>query len=86
LQGLLITLTGIILGTIVGLGICWLQSETGLIRLDETAYNVSVAPIKVVGWQILLVDVLTFLISFLILLLPSLLVKKIRPVKALRFE
>ncbi len=86
IQGLLITLTGIILGTIVGLGVCWLQSETGLIRLDETAYNVSVAPVKVVGWQILLVDVLTFLISFLILLLPSLLVKKISPVKALRFE
>jgi lipoprotein-releasing system permease protein len=85
-QALIITIVGILAGTLLGLGIGWLQQETGFIRLDEAAYYVSSAPVKFVLWQIVLIDFITFIISFLVLLIPSLLVKKISPVKALRFE
>lgn len=85
-QGLLITFTGIILGNVLGLGLCWLQQATGFLRLDETAYYVSKAPVLIIWWQVLLVNLITFFVSFLILLIPSLLVVKISPVKALRFE
>lgn len=85
-QALIIAIAGMILGTLLGLGICWLQQTTHFIKLDEAAYYVSSAPIRVIWWQVLLINVITFVVSFLILLIPSLLVKKISPVKALRFE
>jgi lipoprotein-releasing system permease protein len=85
-QALMITLAGMMIGTLLGIGLCWLQQSTGFIRLDETAYYVAKAPVKVIWWQVLLVNIATFIISFLILLVPSLVVRKITPVKALRFE
>jgi lipoprotein-releasing system permease protein len=85
-QGLIITLTGILLGVVLGLGICFLQQSTGFIKLDESAYYVATAPIKVIWWQVLLIVAVTFLVSFIILFIPSLLVRKMSPVKALRFE
>lgn len=85
-QALIIAIAGMVLGTLLGLGICWLQQTTHFIKLDEAAYYVAAAPIRVIWWQVVLINVLTFVISFLILLIPSLLVRKISPVKALRFE
>lgn len=85
-QALVITLAGMLLGTLLGLGLCWLQHTTGFIRLDESAYYVAAAPVKVIWWQVVLVNVATFIISFLVLLIPSLLVRKISPVQTLRFE
>jgi len=85
-QAIFIALAGIIIGNIFGLGLCWLQQSTGFIRLSEAAYYVAQAPVKIIWWQVFLVNVITFIISFLVLLLPALLVKRITPVKALRFE
>jgi lipoprotein-releasing system permease protein len=85
-QGMMIALVGIVMGNILGLGLCWLQQSTGFIRLDEAAYYVSKAPVELIVWQVLLINAITFIISMLVLLIPSLLVRNIKPVKALRFE
>lgn len=83
---LIITLTGIIIGAAVGLGFLYLQQATGFIKLQEDAYYLSEAAVKIVWWQVAVICTGTLLICFLILMIPTILVKKIQPVKAIRFS
>jgi lipoprotein-releasing system permease protein len=77
---------GILAGTLLGLGICYLQQYTGFIRLNEEAYYVHVAPVDIRMGDVMLVAWGTALVSVLILFIPSIISKKINPSKALRFK
>jgi lipoprotein-releasing system permease protein len=81
-----IALIGIGLGLLTGLGICWIQQFTGVIKMDEATYYVSVMPVYIIWWQVLTVAAGSFVICFLALRLPLLFVKTISPVKAIRFK
>ena len=82
----LITITGIILGAVFGLGLCWLQQSTGFIKLNEEAYYMTEAAVKIVWWQIALICGCTLMICFLVLMIPSIIVRRVRPVKAIQFR
>ena len=85
-HSLLITMTGIITGTVVALAILILQQQTGFIKLQEDAYYLSEAAVKIVWWQVLAICLGTLLVCFLVLMIPSILVRKIQPVQAIRFS
>ncbi|MFI5185168.1 MAG: ABC transporter permease [Chitinophagales bacterium] len=82
----LITIVGIVLGTAFGVGVCGLQQSTGFIKLDEEAYYMSEAAVKIVWWQVGLIGVATLLVCFLVLMIPSFIVRRVRPVKAIQFR
>ena len=64
----------------------WPQQKTGFVHLDEDAYYMDTAIVKVSWTQMMLVIGGTLLLSVVVLLIPSLLVKKIHPIKAMRFS
>jgi lipoprotein-releasing system permease protein len=82
----IIALIGILIGCIVGLGLCLLQQNTGFITLDEANYYVSTAPIKIIWWQVFTICSSVAVICFMALSIPVVLVKKISPVKAVQFK
>jgi lipoprotein-releasing system permease protein len=86
IQGSFISLTGVIAGLVIGLGISLIQLKTGFIKLDEEAYYMRTAPVEIIWWQVGLVCLGTFLLSLLLLLLPALISKRINVVKAIQFR
>jgi lipoprotein-releasing system permease protein len=85
-HGALISAGGLIGGNILAFLICWLQQKYGFITLPEDAYYISKAAVDLVWWQVLLVNILTFVVCFLVLMIPTLIVKRIQPVRAIQFR
>ena len=85
-QGAIITVFGIVLGNVLGLLICWLQQRYGFITLPEDAYYISKAVVKLEWWHIVLVNGGTFIICFLVLMIPTLVIRKIQPARAIQFR
>lgn len=77
---------GLLFGNFIGLGLCWLQYQFGLIKLDPATYYVSEVSIYLNPWHLLWLNVGTMLVCILCLVLPSMLITRISPVKAIRFD
>jgi lipoprotein-releasing system permease protein len=84
--GAIIIGTGLLIGNVVGLSIAWLEKTFKFIKLPEADYYLSYAPIQFDMGYILLLNLITFVVTTLFLLLPTLLVMSITPVKALHFK
>lgn len=77
---------GLFLGNVIGIGLCLIQKYFSIIKLPEETYYVSVAPIEMNPFFILAVNAGTMMICLLVLILPTYLVARIQPVKAMRFR
>jgi lipoprotein-releasing system permease protein len=82
----IITITGILTGTLLALAILYLQVKTGFIKLQEEAYYMSEAAVKIDWLEILLICGGTLIATFLVLMIPSIIARKIQPVKAIHFR
>ncbi|MDA9555041.1 ABC transporter permease [Pelobium sp.] len=77
---------GMVLGNVFGLGLGYIQQKTHVFKLDEASYYMKFVPIQFGVWDILLINLGTLLICLLVLIIPSVLVTKISPVKAIAFK
>lgn len=85
-QSIQIIVRGLIWGNAIGIGICLLQQEAGIFKLDPETYYVSEAPVLIDIPVLLALNAGILLICLVTLLIPALLVGRISPVKALRYE
>ncbi len=84
--GATIAFAGISIGFMLGISVCLLQAYTGFIKLDELSYSVATAPVKIIWWQIGAVCAATLAICYLVLIIPALMIRKIKPITAIQFR
>jgi len=81
-----ITSIGLLIGNALAIGFALIQKNTGLIKLPEKSYYLSQVPISIDIPTILLLNSIAISSILLILILPTLVVKKINVIKAIRFD
>ena len=77
---------GMFWGNVIGLSLCLLQSYFGLLPLPEESYYLSTVPIHFPWTQIIILNVGTLIFCTLMLIIPSYVITRIMPVKAIRFK
>jgi lipoprotein-releasing system permease protein len=85
-SGVNLIIKGLLLGNVIGLGICFLQEQFQIIKLNPRDYYMDVVPISW-NWDIVfLLNFLTLLIVTLVLLLPTMAIASINPIRAIKFD
>ncbi len=77
---------GIIIGNLLGIGLVTIQYLTHLIKLDPESYYVDFVPVSLNIWHLIILNLGVFVIITLVLILPSMIVSRITPTKAIRFN
>lgn len=77
---------GLFWGNLVGIGLAFLQLKTGIITLDPSSYYLKTVPINLQLSHILLLNAGSMAAIILMLLVPSQLISRITPVKAIKYD
>ncbi|HEX2975848.1 MAG TPA: FtsX-like permease family protein, partial [Bacteroidales bacterium] len=77
---------GLLWGNLVGLGLAFFQLKTGTFTLDPSSYYIKTIPINLELIQIVLLNAGTMAAILIMLLVPSKLISRITPVKAIRYD
>ena len=77
---------GLLWGNAISIGLLLIQKYFGIIKLPPENYYVTVAPVTIDIPAILIINAGTIIVCVTLLLIPSYIITKISPVKALRFD
>jgi lipoprotein-releasing system permease protein len=77
---------GLFWGNLIGIAILLIQQQFGVVQLNPENYYVNQAPVYLNWGYIALLNLLTITVCFVVLLIPSYIITKISPVKAIRFD
>ena len=77
---------GLFWGNLIGIGLAFLQLKTGMVTLDPTSYYIKTVPVNLQLTHILLLNAGTMAAILIMLLVPSKLISRITPVKAIRYD
>lgn len=85
-NGVNLILKGLLVGNLIGLGLCFIQYKFRLIELNPRDYYMSFVPISW-HWDIVFyLNLITLGIVTIVLLLPTMAISRITPLKAIRFD
>jgi len=77
---------GLFWGNVIGIGLALLQLKTGLITLDPSSYYIKTVPVNFNIFHIIMLNAGTMSVILIMLLVPSKLISRITPVKAIRYD
>jgi lipoprotein-releasing system permease protein len=77
---------GLFWGNIIGIGLALIQLKTGLITLDPSSYYIKTVPVNLQLSHILLLNAGSMAAILIMLLVPSKLISRITPVKAIKYD
>lgn len=77
---------GMLLGNIIGMGLCVLQDTTHILTMNPANYFLSYVPVDLNFLQILLFDVAAYVAIMLILLIPGIFISKVDPAQSVRVK
>ena len=75
---------GLLIGNVLGIGLCGVQLKTGWLQLDENVYYIREVPVYLNPTTILTINGITLLLCVTMMLIPTRMLRKITPVKALQ--
>jgi lipoprotein-releasing system permease protein len=78
--------SGMLIGNLVGLGIYWIQRYTGILKLNPEVYYLDKVPMELTFNSFLFLNILSFAVCMIALLLPSALIARVNPVKTIKFN
>lgn len=82
----MIVLRGLFWGNSIAFLLLFVQKFTGVLSLDPTVYYISQVPVSFPWLQLLTINVLTLLVSVLVLIVPTYVISRIHPARSIRFE
>lgn len=77
---------GLFWGNLIGIAICLIQKHFEILKLDQTSYYLASVPINLNIFHLLALNISTCFIILLIIIIPSLVISRISPAKAIRFN
>jgi lipoprotein-releasing system permease protein len=85
-QSLFLILKGLIIGNIIAAFICGLEDKYHLIKLDQSSYFINYVPVNLTLSIFIFTNIASLVLIVFSMLLPTLLISKIDPVKTLRYD
>ena len=79
-------LKGLFWGNLIGLGLAYIQKHFQLLSLDPNTYYMNSVPINLPIYDVLLLNFGIIVVCLITLVIPTYLITKITPIKAIRFE
>tara|TARA_R110000737_G_scaffold53512_2_gene75162 strand:+ start:10533 stop:12347 length:1815 start_codon:yes stop_codon:yes gene_type:complete len=86
MQAFFIIGKGMLWGNAIGLGICFIQYKFGVLSLNPEVYYLDKVPISIGLWEILLLNLATLTVCLLAMIVPSALISRVLPTKAIKFQ
>ena len=77
---------GLLIGNLLGYGLYWFQRQTQFFKLDEASYYVAYIPVDINLFEVLLLNIGIAGVALAVLLIPSYLIGRISPIKAIQFQ
>lgn len=77
---------GLLWGNIIGITLALIQKHTGIIALDPASYYVDKVPINLDILHLVMLNTGTIFVTLLLLIIPSLVISRIDPIKTIRFN
>lgn len=85
-QAAFLIVRGMFIGNLIGVSLCLVQDYFGLVSLDPTVYFLDTVPVELTFFNWFLINLITFSVCMIALIIPSYVVTRISPAKSIKFN